>query len=152
MFIDTNCEKTRASHILRTRRVAFRNICHDALPSDVSVTEIYRDHVTHIHRVIALHRPALMSSPGWLKHRINEHCAGTPWKDRLLFSLCIGAASGRHMLKAFNDLLMYSKPSRLVTSNQIVLAVLVLGIYVTKVPTSRMNESDIAVRLSLFMT
>jgi len=96
--------------------------------------------------MIALHRPALMSAPGFLRNRINEYCAGTPWHDRLHFSLCIGVASARSMLKAINDLGMYSSPTRLVTANQIFVAVLVLGIYVTKVPMSLMNDADVAVR------
>jgi hypothetical protein len=95
--------------------------------------------------MIALHRPAFLSAPAWLKDRIDEHCAGTPWGDRLRYSLRIGAASARAMLKALSDLLLYSKLSRIVTVNQIVLAILVLGIYVTKIPTGLMNDSDIAV-------
>ena len=95
--------------------------------------------------MIALHRPTFLSAPDWLKDRIDEYCPGTPWGDRLRFSLCICAASARAMLKGLSDLLLYSKLSRLITVNQIVLAVLVLGIYVTKTPTSLMNDSDIAV-------
>lgn len=98
--------------------------------------------------MIALHRPALMSAPGFLRNRINTYCAGTPIRDRLHFSLCIGAASARAILKATNDLLMYSpvpgRITRLVTADQILLAVLVLGIYVAKVPMSRLNRSDLA--------
>lgn len=96
--------------------------------------------------MIALHRPALMSEVNWLKGRISEFCAGTPWGDRLKFSLCIGAASARTILKALNDLLLYSKMSRIITANQTLLAILVLGIYVTKIPESLMNDSDLAVR------
>ncbi|KAL1893528.1 hypothetical protein Sste5346_006357 [Sporothrix stenoceras] len=98
--------------------------------------------------MIALHRPALMSAPGFLRNRINTYCAGTPIRDRLHFSLCIGAASARSIFKATNDLLMYSpvpgRITRLVTADQILLAVLVLGIYVAKVPMSRLNRSDLA--------
>lgn len=97
--------------------------------------------------MIALHRPALVSAPGFLRNRINEYCTGTPWHDRLHFSLCIGVASARAILKSLNDLLMYTGPSRLITVNHILLAVLVLGIYITKVPLSRMNSSDMAVSL-----
>lgn len=96
--------------------------------------------------MIALHRPALMSELFWLKGRIRELCIGTPWGDRLLYSLCIGAASARHMLKTLNDLLLYAKMSRMITANQALLAILVLGIYVTKLPESLMNNSDLAVR------
>ncbi|CAK7236160.1 hypothetical protein SEUCBS140593_009525 [Sporothrix eucalyptigena] len=98
--------------------------------------------------LIALNRPALLSAPGFLRNRINEYCAGTPLHDRLHFSLCIGAASARTMLKATNDLSMYAPVpghiSRLVTADQILLAVLVLGIYVAKVPLSRLNRADLA--------
>lgn len=98
--------------------------------------------------MIALHRPALMSAPGFLRNRINTYCAGTPLRDRLHFSLCIGAASARAILKATNDLSMYSpvpgQLARLVTADQILLAVLVLGIYVAKVPMSRLNRADLA--------
>jgi hypothetical protein len=99
--------------------------------------------------MIALHRPALMSELYWLKGRISELCAGTQWGDRLAYSLCIGAASARAILKALNDLLLYSKMSCLITANQTLLAILVLGIYVTKIPQSLMNDSDIAVRSHL---
>lgn len=101
---------------------------------------------TNYCRVIALHRPALMSAPGFLRNRINEYCAGTPLHDRLHFSLCIGAASARAILKETNDLAMYAGLSRIITADQILLAVLVLGIYVAKVPMSRLNRSDLAVR------
>jgi hypothetical protein len=100
--------------------------------------------------MIALHRPALMSDFGWLKSRIEELCDGTAFRDRLTFSLCIGAASARATLKALNDLLMYSSISRVITSNQILVAMLVLGIYVTKVPQSLMNDSDLAVNFGTF--
>jgi hypothetical protein len=96
--------------------------------------------------MISLHRPALISELNWLNGRISESCAGTPWGDRLVFSLCIGAASARTILKALNDLLLYSKMSRIITANQTLLAILVLGIYVTKIPESLMNDSDLAVR------
>lgn len=94
---------------------------------------------------MALHRPALMSATAWLRNRVGHLCAGTPWKSRLRYCLCIGAASARASLKAMNDLLLYSERSRLITANQIMLSVLVLAIYVTRIPTSRMNESDLAV-------
>ncbi len=96
--------------------------------------------------MIALHRPALMSAPCFLRNRTNEYCTGTPWHGRLHFSLCIGAASARSMLKAVGDLLLWARTSRIITVNQIFLAVLVLGIYMTKIPMSRMNNSDLAVR------
>jgi hypothetical protein len=99
--------------------------------------------------MIALHRPALMSELYWLKPRIRELCAGTPWGDRLKYSLCIGAASARTIFKALNDLLLYSKMSCIITANQPLLAILVLGIYVTKIPESLMNDSDLAVRSRL---
>lgn len=98
--------------------------------------------------MIALHRPALMSAPGFLRNRINIYCAGTPLRDRLHFSLCIGASSARAILKAVNDLRLYApvtgQLSRLLTSDQVLLAVLVLGIYATKVPMSRLNRADLA--------
>ncbi|KIH87060.1 fungal specific transcription factor domain containing protein [Sporothrix brasiliensis 5110] len=98
--------------------------------------------------LIALHRPALMSAPGFLRNRINTYCAGTPLRDRLHFSLCIGAASARALLKATNDLFMYSstrgKTTRLITADVVLLGVLTLGIYATKVSTSRLNRSDLA--------
>lgn len=86
-----------------------------------------------------------MSATAWLRNRVGQLCEGTPWRSRLRYCLCIGAASARASLKALNDLLMYSGPSRFVTANQIMLSVLVLAIYVTRIPTSRMNESDLAV-------
>jgi hypothetical protein len=98
--------------------------------------------------MIALHRPALMSELYWLKGRISELCAGTPWGDRIKYSLCIGAGSARSILKALSDLLLYSKISRVITANQTLLAILVLGIYITKVPESLMSDSDLAVRPS----
>ncbi|CAK7233918.1 hypothetical protein SCUCBS95973_008758 [Sporothrix curviconia] len=103
--------------------------------------------------LMALHRPALLSAPGFLRNRINEYCAGTPamrnMRNRLHFSLCIGAASARSVLKATNDLSMYAVPvpnqiARYVTADQILMAVLVLGIYVSKVPMSRLNRGDLA--------
>lgn len=65
---------------------------------------------------------------------------------RLRYGLCIGAASARASLKALNDLLLYARPSRLLTANQVLLVTMVLAIYVTRIPTSRMNASDLAVR------
>ncbi|KAH8660162.1 fungal-specific transcription factor domain-containing protein [Xylariales sp. PMI_506] len=99
----------------------------------------------HYHQtMIALHRPALMSELYWLQNQITEHCSNTPWGHRLRFSLCIGAASARAILKSLNDLLLYSRVSRIIIANQTLLATLVLGIYVTKVPESLMNDSDLA--------
>jgi hypothetical protein len=89
-----------------------------------------------------------MSAIYWLQNRIEEYCAGTSLGDRLRYSLCIGAGSARSILKSLSDLLLYSKTSRLITSNQVLLAILVLGIYVTKVPESLMNDSDLAVCLT----
>ncbi|KAH8698489.1 fungal-specific transcription factor domain-containing protein [Talaromyces proteolyticus] len=93
---------------------------------------------------IALHRPALTSPTGWLRNRVNHLCRGTPWKVRLRYCLCIGAASARSILKAWNDLLLYSTPSRLITLNPLMLAILVLSIYVTRIPSSLMNYPDLA--------
>lgn len=90
-----------------------------------------------------------MSAVGFLHNRINEYFTGTPWHNRLRFSLCIGVASARSMLKAMNDLKMYAGTSRVITANQIFVAILVLGIYTTKVPVSLMNDSDLAVRPAL---
>ena len=42
---------------------------------------------------------------------------------------------------------MYTKRSRIVTANQLLLAVLVLAIYVTKWRNNRMVDSDFAVSL-----
>jgi hypothetical protein len=97
--------------------------------------------------IIALHRPAFLSAPAWLKDRIDEHCAGTPWGDRLRYSLCIGSTSARAILKALSDLLLYSRLSRIITVNQMLPAILVLAIYMTKIPNSLMHNSDMAVSL-----
>ncbi|EFX01511.1 fungal specific transcription factor domain containing protein [Grosmannia clavigera kw1407] len=135
-------------HSNKTQRKSFRLMLREQGRIDralVDWTEGFPESI----RMIALHRPALVSSPGFLRNRINEYCAGTPWRDRLHFSLCIGVASARAMLKAYNDLLMYVGPTRLITANQILLATLVLGIYITKNPLSRLKNSDLAM-LSTF--
>jgi hypothetical protein len=90
-----------------------------------------------------------MSATPWLRSRVNHLCADTPWRSRLRYALCIGAASARASLKALNDLLLYAKASRLITANQTLLLTLVLAIYVTRIPTSRMNSSDLAVECIL---
>jgi len=86
-----------------------------------------------------------MSATTWLRARVTQLCAGTPWKNRLRYSMCICASSARSIFKALNDLRLYSKPTRLIPINHTVLAMLVLGIYVTKLPSSWMVDSDLAV-------
>jgi hypothetical protein len=95
--------------------------------------------------MIALHRPAFLSASEWFKDRIDEYCTGTPWGDRLRYSLSIGATSARAMLKSLSNLLLHGKLTRLVTVNQIVNAILVLGIYITKTPSNLMHDTDITV-------
>ncbi len=94
---------------------------------------------------MALHRPALFSEIGFLRSRINKYCSGTAWQHRLHFSLCIGAASARATLKAVNDLAMYAGLSRIITADQLLITILVLGIYVAKLPLNRMTRADLAV-------
>lgn len=86
-----------------------------------------------------------MSASGWLRNRVNHLCAGTPWRNRLRYSLCLTAASARSILKALNDLLLYSTSSRLITLSPMTLAILILSIYVTRIPTNLMNNSNLAV-------
>lgn len=95
--------------------------------------------------LIALHRPALTSHTSWLRSRVSHLCAGTQWRSRLRYSLCIGAASARSILKKYNDMTLYSNGSRLTTLNQLLLAIMTLSIYVTKIPSSLLNGSDLAV-------
>ncbi|KAJ0413100.1 hypothetical protein BJY00DRAFT_320128 [Aspergillus carlsbadensis] len=98
--------------------------------------------------LIALHRPALTSHTTWLRSRVSYLCAGTPWRSRLRYSLCIGAASARAILKTYNDMILYSNGSRLTTLSQLMLATMTLSIYVTKIPSSLMNSSDLAMVLA----
>ncbi|KIW09932.1 hypothetical protein PV08_11708 [Exophiala spinifera] len=97
---------------------------------------------------IALHRPALMSATAWLRKSVNRLCAGTPWRTRLRYGLCLSAASARSILKALSDMRLYSTPSRLITLSQMTLAILVLSIYVTRLPSSLMNSSDLSLATS----
>lgn len=59
--------------------------------------------------------------------------------------MCICAASARSIVKAMSDLIYSGGQSRLITVTQIMLAMVVLAIYISKTKHCWMNESDLAV-------
>ena len=93
-------------------------------------------------RVITVHQAALMVDTETYQSKIAQHCRDSPWRARLRSSESILLNSARKIANLQIDLTDRRVNSKLITVTQVMLAMMVIALNITKTPESRRNRLD----------
>lgn len=93
--------------------------------------------------MIALHRAALIAPLSHFEAEVTKQCPNDPARFRLKGGEMICIKSARSIARLMMELADRKTESRIVTTGPAMLACIVLGIYITKNPTNRMQAADL---------